>query len=1534
MRVTVVTATTALLVVTLSPPARAAGPPSPSGGLSKAAAAKAPSPDAVPPGDRDRLLPADWRTSDDVAWTTSGDSTGLHVLTATAKTGYAWRTTASLAEPGFDADAWIGNACLTGSGRRLVVVYAPRTFTNKADLFDRGGFTAVVDLRTGTVTKLPVRSSLAYFNPGCGTGETAVLTQYGGARVDDPAVRRLESRLIAVDAAKGTVGKPVLLPTELSSPVPVDGGVVAAGAGRLVRVDVDGDLRGLAATTGVAFRLAADADGGVVFLDRHRDRARVNRIRLDRAASVTTLAEGGLTEVGLTTGARGRVFLTGTPTSVGRLPAAVRRVDAPMGSAVSTTGALALARVGWARGADPRVPVDDGGAARDVAIEARSLTRGSALSFQVTPDASMPGARAVGGRIPHPTLRSAPARSARGAVRALGSPNDPVEEERYCSVPRNDPRNQAMQPKPRQVEWAVNQAILSTLDVARPANWKNLGMPAYTPQGLFPPGDLLGGGRVPAQVMLGIIAQESNMWQAPSFVLPGATGNPLIGNFYGRDVYNESASDDWDIRWDKADCGYGVAQVTDGMRKAGFQKPGETPYDYQVQRAVALDFAANVAAGLQILHAKWNQVHAAGIRVNNGDPAKLENWFMAVWAYNSGFHPNLGNGEPWGVGWGNNPINPRYDPQRAPFLELTYNDARTPQKWPYPEKVMGWAGHPVEINESPTTMVAGYRAAWWISEAERARVKPPLDLFCDDNNQCQPGATQQPTAPGLEEEPPGPCLHQDSQGRFDLKCWYHDSVQWKGGPGTSCIACGNEVLRFDADYPYQEDGASYPPNCATMPSTWRIIDDVPNGIPSVRPDCPRSWTNTGTFTFDFPADGVGNYPAKVDLHQIGGGFGGHFYFGRTRTAEAYGGKLRVNATWRLNGSGANGWHRIKVALPDHRAWTLQADYVINLGDGRTRHRVINQAVKTNTWVDLGVFNLSGQASVTLSTVTLDGIGEDSIAFDAVAFIPTTAPTAQYVAMGDSYSSGEGVEPYDVNSDHKRDDNARNACHRSAYAYPRLVTRPGATTPIAREAAEGRASFGFIACSGALTTSITRDAVNSPPTATDAAGHTDWGSVHYRFGELTQVDTGWLDEETTLVTVSVGGNDARFGDVLAGCILVNPAEGCHAPNHRLTRESNEVVDPIALRDFESALIVAHLPIKLKAAYRAIHAKAPNAKIVVMGYPQLFPDRGTPIGCGVVTRTTQRFLNNLSGMLSRSIARSIADLYAEGMDIIYVDPTDTWRGGVGDSSHFACPTGSAGSWTNLVINWSETGSGRNVPGAGSFHPTQAGQAALATLASQALWAPSSINTIADAIQTHAAANNVTLTDAQAEHAARRCRAVTRQGGVLGDPCVNLPIFFPTVTNAGDAARNDNEGITKNPVWALLRYASNSEMDKINNRNWYNLAANRPNPCDRPPPPGTVNPQCDEYPFYSSELAGLWDEFLGETSPVSSNLKLVAEAENNAEGTKLRGFYSRCRMQSATYDSLTQARTGTGSRYLVVPLLDAGLAPDTFYICPPQE
>ncbi|MGI5054990.1 hypothetical protein ACM9HC_33520, partial [Streptomyces sp. JAC18] len=66
-----------------------------------------------------------------------------------------------------------------------------------------------------------------------------------------------------------------------------------------------------------------------------------------------------------------------------------------------------------------------------------------------------------------------PAAGQRSAsLAAAGDPHNPVAAERTCAVARGDVRQQAFPPTPRQVEWAVDQAISNTLNklVSRPAN--------------------------------------------------------------------------------------------------------------------------------------------------------------------------------------------------------------------------------------------------------------------------------------------------------------------------------------------------------------------------------------------------------------------------------------------------------------------------------------------------------------------------------------------------------------------------------------------------------------------------------------------------------------------------------------------------------------------------------------------------------------------------------------------------------------------------------------------------------------------------------------------------------------------------------------------------------------------------------------------------------------------------------------------------------------------------------------------------------
>ncbi|SDM92558.1 hypothetical protein SAMN04488074_12961 [Lentzea albidocapillata subsp. violacea] len=917
---------------------------------------------SVTPAERDELLGKGWQASGDRLWTTTGDSDGLRLLVAEAKTGYAWRTAATLSQPGVETDRWIGNACVTGSGQRAVVVYAPRTFTNSEELATRGGFTAVVDLNSGAVTKLPIRTSLAYFNPGCGTAETVALTQEGDIDLGRTGVTVL-------DAASGKLGKRTELATQVTSATPVDGGFVVADAIGVLRVGSDGAKRRIVQETGgVPRELRADADGGVVYIDRDGANDRVQRIAAaaTTAQKPSTLATAPSGQVALARGVRGKVFITGTPSKVESLPGAVSRLDVPAHAEVSTTGEAAVTDV---KTALPSL-FERKKASDPIRIESKSLRSGKKLGFVVDPAAAL-------------TPRW----------------DETVDPNRVCSVPRNDPHLQVYQPKPKQVEWAANMAISGHLDISRPRNWNNNGLDAYRPQdtSMFPRVGLTGGGQVPAQVLLGVLGQESNLWQADRRKLPGEFGNPLIGNYYGTAIYNADPADDWIIRWDKADCGYGVTQMTDGMRLPGKpkpDKPNDEPMTFHRQRAIGTDYAANVAAGLRLLEIKWNEMQASGMRINNNNPARIENWFFAVWAYNSGLHPRgeAGANGAWGVGWLNNPANPRYPSIRQRFGKDPKDYAK-PQQWPYPEKVLGFAANPPSGYEAPGVEVPFFRAAWWGGAnptANRDASVPPLNQFCTTSNDCRWGQQIKPTAPEVADEPAGPCAHTNAAGQTDLKCWVHESSSWR----LDCDKdCGHEFIRYDWDVPeYRAEpanGTSYPPRCTNvgLEDDAGIADDVTTATkPVSNPSCPIKANMAGaSFSLDFGGKNGNDASGRIDLHQTGGGYGAHFWYGHTRSDNAEGRALAINATWKFGR--IDGLATVKAHIPDHLANAV-VDYYVDTAAG-PKKVTIDQGAGTgfNRWVTLGTFHFFNEPTVRLGTIREGADGTKKVAFDAVAIEP-------------------------------------------------------------------------------------------------------------------------------------------------------------------------------------------------------------------------------------------------------------------------------------------------------------------------------------------------------------------------------------------------------------------------------------------------------------------------------------------------------------------------------------------------------------------
>ncbi|MEU4570703.1 SGNH/GDSL hydrolase family protein [Micromonospora sp. NPDC023956] len=1280
--------------------------------------ASRPAPDRVT--EPDARLGKGWRTSRDRVVTTTGDALGLHLLVADEAQAYSWRTAATLAEPGFDTDQWIGQACVTGSGRRAVVVYAPRTFTNRELLMQRGGFAAVVDLKTGAVTKLAERVSLAYHNPGCGAGEKAVISRLEQPRTAGEAAH---TWLGTVDASRPTRAvAAVRAAGQVSSALPVGNTVVGAKGNNVVRIGAGGRLTRLATTPGTPFRMLADGPDAVAFQIVRDGRTEFKRFAAGRVSDHGSAPQG---QIKLRPGAGGRVFAVGgraERVTAGRLPGSWRAVDGLPDADVSTTGALVVQRASTGREAAGTIAERPNSDRPDrVHIQARRTANDAKLTFSVQPVVTEPGRRPA-------ARQSAPAPSGpsgRSAARAttVGNPNVPHDPDRACAVSRNDPTLQVYQPTVPQMEWAANLAVRNQLTFQRPANWNNNGMPAYSPQGMFPSMPLSGGGYVPAQIFLGILAQESNLWQASYKAVDASSGNPLTSlGYYGLDLANPDFNNiNFNVNaLPHPDCGYGAGQVTSGMRVAdtGTTVAGVV-WDYTKQKAVATDYATNVAAGLRILQDKWNQTRNAGLIANNGDPQYLENWWFAVWAYNTGFYSQSPQNPsaPWGVGWANNPANTDYPADRKRFLtepldvydsngnkivddDIGYDNAKHPNHWSYPERVIGFAYTSlVRYNYKLETFSPTYVTA--VSRNPDV-AKASLYTFCEPQvNDCD--ETLPPKVPGDY-----PTTKAGACQRDDLKCWWHGAITW-----TDCLVnCGKENRKYTTvePRPYAQTGDNIHPTpvnsdgtCKVSglpPSGVKIIDNITTTVPLGAEGCTPTFTRGGTFALNFAnhtqPDGDVVNPGKVDLHQIGAGFGGHFWFSHTYKQDERP-TYRTTGTWTINPT--NAWTRVWAHMPDHGAHTRQARYVIHRPNGSTEHRTVPTQWEENKWVNLGVFDFTGSGTpkVELSNFTLDGVGVQDVAWDALAVqaLPSK-PRHFVVALGDSFSSGEGAGGYTSVSDQYGDEGEmqRNSCRRSSRAWSQQATIPGAPANVASLAASHHPDIDaqFIACSGARTHNLL-----SPSLVSGTKWHGN--DIKGQYGEISQIDQGSLNANTTAVMFSIGGNDARFTKVATACAA---APDCSAANYQMEGDS------APLHQVQQNLIQVDVKQSLQAVIQHIRVRAPNARIFVMGYPHLFENNcefglvlpGTTVG---FSWNETIFLNQMSDMLVTEALPSNAAIRVHGMD-----SRGTFAGHTICGSNFYINGPVAGDVTT-----DDDGDPKQALSMESFHPNQAGSQAFASI-----------------------------------------------------------------------------------------------------------------------------------------------------------------------------------------------------------------------------
>lgn len=227
--------------------------------------------------------------------------------------------------------------------------------------------------------------------------------------------------------------------------------------------------------------------------------------------------------------------------------------------------------------------------------------------------------------------------------------------------------------------------------------------------------------------------------------------------------------------------------------------------------------------------------------------------------------------------------------------------------------------------------------------------------------------------------------------------------------------------------------------------------------------------------------------------------------------------------------------------------------------------------------------------------------------------PAVAAAPSYVALGDSYSSGVGTRSYISDG---------TSCQRSTYAFPSLIAT-----------ARGYA-LNFRACSGA------------------------------RIPDVTNSQLSALAATTSYVTISVGGNDAGFADVLTECAQPGWMSNCNGAVDRAQAYINNT-----------------LPGALATLYTSIRSKAPNAKVVVVGYPRIFNGEDCNAGTWFSPAEETR-LNATADLLD---ARTSSAASAKGFS--FANPTSRFVG------HAVCDSVE---WLNGLSN----------PISESYHPNRAG------------------------------------------------------------------------------------------------------------------------------------------------------------------------------------------------------------------------------------
>lgn len=336
-----------------------------------------------------------------------------------------------------------------------------------------------------------------------------------------------------------------------------------------------------------------------------------------------------------------------------------------------------------------------------------------------------------------------------------------------------------------------------------------------------------------------------------------------------------------------------------------------------------------------------------------------------------------------------------------------------------------------------------------------------------------------------------------------------------------------------------------------------------------------------------------------------------------------------------------------------------------------------------------VFSSNGDSLSFYATSHLSSVSPHKVVLRASGY---TGSKLEYLALGDSFSSGEGAI---FDSEYLDGTNTGyDKCHISINSYPFIF---------ARMSSLDMNHVKSVACSGA----VIGDVVGNDDTywgqsdrITNYTPHVDKdnktliqidASKLFKPGMIHQ-STFALQTKPSIITIGIGGNDVGFADKLKACLGLDT---CSWAGTAMGKE-------------QTAVELKGIYNKLVNTYTNLHNNSPDSKIYVIGYPKLFDKSGTcgPLIGHLLNTDERQYIDEAVIYLNQVIQSAAITAGVKYIDISGAFENGVICGGVYPGSMNAIRLGDDSALIDQ-FKWLK------VIGQESFHPNLIGHAQIATI-----------------------------------------------------------------------------------------------------------------------------------------------------------------------------------------------------------------------------